>query len=353
MVATAKPSAARAGLGQATTVGVAVVGCGYWGPNIVRNFFDAPHCRVISVCDAAPSRLDAMSRRHPGIITTDTIADVLRDPLVDAVAIATPARTHAELASQALLAGKHVLVEKPMAMSVGEAEPLVELADRLGLTLMVDHTFVYTGAVRKIKQLIGSGKLGSLYYYDSVRVNLGLVQHDVSVMWDLASHDLSIMDYLLAEEPRAISAVGATHLAGGVADIAYLTVQFANNLIAHFHVNWLSPVKVRQVLIGGERRMVLYDDIEPTEKVKLYDRGLDLAGRTEDAAVRVAYRLGDMTAPALDQTEALLTECSHFVHCIRTGRKPLTDGISGLRVVRLLEAAERSTRNGGRLEPCS
>jgi len=328
---------------------VAIVGYGYWGPNLVRNFFDTDGCRVVAVCDAAAARLVAVERRHPSARATTDFDDVLSDPLVDAVVIATPIQSHAELATRALHAGKHVLVEKPMTTSSADAERLVELATGRGLVLMVDHTFVYTGAVRCIKGLVDAGNLGKLYYYDSVRVNLGLVQQDVSVIWDLAAHDLAIMDYLLPQRPEGISAVAATHLSGGQPDVAYLTLSFDDSFIAHFHANWLSPVKVRQVLIGGDRRMVLYDDIEPTEKVKVYDRGVHFAENLDvlRREVNVAYRLGDMYAPVLDQTEALRTECQHFVDCIRTSKAPLTDGLAGLRNVRVLEAAERSVRSGG------
>jgi predicted dehydrogenase len=239
-----------------------------------------------------------------------------------------------------------------MTTSSLEAAQLIELAERRGVILMVDHTFIYTGAVRRIKQLLVNAELGSLYYYDSVRVNLGLVQHDVSVIWDLAAHDFSIMDHLISAQPRGVSAMGAAHLPGGITDVAYLTVLFDNSLLAHFHVNWLSPVKVRQVLIGGDRRMVLYDDIEATEKVKVYDSGVQWTDDPNEARRErlVAYRSGDMYAPKFDQTEALRTECAHFVECIRSNTTPLSDGHAGLRTVRLLEAAERSLVNGGAIE---
>ncbi len=332
-----------------TPVGVAVVGCGYWGPNLIRNFFDTPDCRVVAACDANEARLETISRRHPSLAVLTSFDDVLADPSIDAVAIATPVNTHAALAKRALEAGKHVLVEKPMTTTVGEAEELVDLAERSGLTLMVDHTFVYTGAVRRIKQLIDTGELGNLYYYDSVRINLGLIQHDVSVVWDLAAHDLAIMDYLIEQRPVGISAVASTHFPGGMADVAYLTVHFENAMIAHFHVNWLSPVKVRQVLIGGDRRMALYDDIESTEKVKVYDRGVRWNDDPDEARreALVGYRLGDMFAPVLDQTEALRNECGHFVECIQTGQRSATDGNAGLRTVRMLAAAERSINEQG------
>jgi predicted dehydrogenase len=331
---------------------VAVVGYGYWGPNLVRNFVETSDCRVAAICDASPQRLASVERRYPGVATTADFADLLVDPSIDAIALATPVHTHAALARRALEAGKHVLVEKPMTTCPREAEELVELAERHRRTLMVDHTFVYTGAVRRIKQLIDTGEIGRLYYYDSVRVNLGLIQHDVSVIWDLAAHDVSIMDYLIPAAPRAVSAVGAAHLPGQMADVAYLTVLFDNNLLAHFHVNWLSPVKLRQVLIGGDRRMVLYDDIQPTEKVKVYDRGISWSEDPNEARheALVSYRSGDVHAPKLDPTEALRTECEHFIECVRSGRTPISDGRAGLRTVRILAAAQRSLANGGRLE---
>jgi predicted dehydrogenase len=331
---------------------VAVIGCGYWGPNLIRNFFDTPGCRLTTICDLSEDRLLQMQRRHPSVRATTSVEDVLRDPAIDAIAIATPVHTHAKLADAALRAGKHVLVEKPMTTTTREAEELVTLADRAGLTLMVDHTFVYTGAVRRIKSLIDAGELGNLFYYDSVRVNLGLIQHDVSVIWDLAAHDLAIMDHLIEQRPITISATAATHFPGGMADVAYITVQFEDNLIAHFHVNWLSPVKVRQVLLGGDRRMVLYDDIQATEKVKVYDRGVQWNDDPEEARTKalVGYRLGDVFTPQLDQTEALRNECAHFVEAVRTGSRPLTDGESGLRNVRMLEAAEFSLRHDGAVQ---
>jgi len=336
-----------------SVVGIGVVGFGYWGPNLIRNFFETANCRVASICDASPDRLASAGRRYPNVSLTGQFDDLLRDPAVDAVALATPVHTHAALAKRALHAGKHVLVEKPMTTCAADAEELIELADRFNRTLMVDHTFVYTGAIRRIKELLDTGELGTLYYYDSVRVNLGLIQHDVSVIWDLAAHDFSIMDYLIARKPLGISALGAVHLPGGMADVAYLTVTFENNLIAHFHVNWLSPVKVRQVLIGGDRRMVLYDDIQPTEKVKVYDRGVQWTDDPNEARreALVGYRTGDMYAPKLDPSEALRTECAHFVESIRAGTRPITDGMAGLRTVRMLEAAERSLAHGGQLEP--
>jgi predicted dehydrogenase len=338
-----------------TTAGdirVAVIGCGYWGPNLIRNFFDTPGCSVTAICDLSQDRLNQLKKRHPSVRTSTDVDEILRDAAVDAVAIATPVHTHARLAEAALRVGKHVLVEKPMTTTARDAEMLVRLADQSSLTLMVDHTFVYTGAVRRIKSLIDSSELGKLYYYDSVRVNLGLIQHDVSVIWDLAAHDLAIMDHLIEQRPISISATAATHFPGGMADVAYITVQFEDNLIAHFHVNWLSPVKVRQVLLGGDRRMVLYDDIQATEKVKVYDRGVQWSDDPDEVRTQalVGYRLGDVFIPQLDQTEALRNECAHFIESIRNDTKPLTDGESGLRNVRMLEAAEFSLRHDGAVQ---
>jgi predicted dehydrogenase len=266
---------------------------------------------------------------------------------VDAVLVATPVSTHFDLAMAALRAGKHVLVEKPLAPSSDQAMQLIETARALGLVLMVDHTFVYTSAVQKIHELVSAGSLGRLYYYDSVRVNLGLFQHDVDVLWDLAVHDLSIMDYVLGREPTAVAATGVAHVPGRPVNTAYLTCFFEDDLIAHFHVNWLAPVKIRRTLIGGDRQMIVYDDLEPSEKVKVYDKGItlgsDAGGGMEHAYEQlVGYRTGDMRAPQLPLTEALRVEAQHFVECVATGRQPLTDGACGLRVVRILEAATRS-----------
>jgi predicted dehydrogenase len=284
---------------------------------------------------------------------------------VDAVAIATPVSTHYALAMAALYAGKHVLVEKPLAMTSAEARELIETAARLDRVLMVDHTFVYTSAVQKIKELIDSGSLGELYYYDSVRINLGLFQQDVSVLWDLGVHDLAIMDYLLGAAPISVSAVGAAHIPGRPVNTAYLTCVFDNNLLAHFHLNWLAPVKIRRSLIGGARQMIVYDDLEPSEKVKVYDKGVTLADATTNGSSKangngngkydllVGYRAGDVLAPHLGVGEALSVEVQHFVDCVRTGSRPVTDGESGLRVIRVLEAAEKSLAHGGELTELS
>src|SRR4051794_1340037 len=327
---------------------VGLIGYGYWGPNLARNFSECEGTTVVAVSDAREDRLAAAARRYPGIRTMKTALDLIRDPGIDAVAIATPVNSHFDLASQALSEGKHVLVEKPMTSSSQEALRLIDLATRKKLVLMVDHTFVYTGAVRKIRDVVRSGEFGELYYYDSVRVNLGLFQYDVNVLWDLAVHDISIMNYVLPHEPVAVSAMGATHVPGGNEDIAYMTFMFESNLIAHCHVNWLAPVKVRRTLIGGSRKMIVYDDVEPSEKVKVYDKGITVANTSESIyKMLVSYRSGDLWVPHLDQTEALRTEVAEFRRCIETGATPITDGIAGLNTVQLLEAATHSIRNRG------
>jgi len=333
---------------MASLIGIGVVGCGYWGPNLVRNFVEAPGSQVVAVSDLHSERLAAVRRRYPAVETAADYRDLLRDPRVDAIVVATPVATHFELAMAALQAGKHVLVEKPLSASSDDAERLVEAAERGRRVLMVDHTFVYTGAVRKIHELTSSGTLGDIYYYDSVRVNLGLFQHDVNVMWDLAVHDLSIIDHVLPAQPQAVSAIGLSHFPGQPENIVYLTLFFTGSVIAHVHVNWLSPVKVRRTLIGGSRNMIVYDDLEPSEKVKVYDRGVSLNGSPENLySLLVSYRTGDMRAPQLDITEALCTEASHFIDCIARSERPLTDGVAGLRVVQILEAATRSMAQQG------
>ncbi|MBK8190897.1 MAG: Gfo/Idh/MocA family oxidoreductase [Vampirovibrionales bacterium] len=329
---------------------VAVVGCGYWGPNLVRNFAEHPRVDLRAICDQSPERMTRLARRYPTARAVTDYAELLNDPTLDAIAIATPVHTHYALASQALQAGKHVLVEKPMCMTAAECLALIALADEKGLTLMVDHTFVYHGAVRRMKQLIESGDLGDILYFDSVRVNLGLFQSDINVVWDLAPHDLSIMDYLLGQTPHTLHASGACHTGSGLEDVAYLTLNFERNLIAHFHVSWLSPVKLRQMLIGGARKMIAYDDLQPMEKIRVYDKGIDLRAPSQSDEERyqtlVKYRLGDMTSPALDLTEALRVEIDHFAACVLDRQTPITDGRAGLRVVQMLEAANRSLASG-------
>ena len=329
-------------------IGVGVIGYGYWGPNLVRNFAEAAGARVVAVCDRRADRLDLVSRRHAGTaVTTDPDALMARRD-VDAVVVATPVSTHFPLARAALAAGKHVLVEKPVAAAADDASRLIELASARGLTLMVDHTFVYTPAVRKIRDLMCRGELGDIYYYDSVRVNLGLFQHDVNVLWDLAIHDVSIMDYLLPARPVSVSTTGFAHVPGNPENIAYLTMFFEQPLIAHVHANWLAPVKVRRTLIGGSRRMIVYDDLEASEKIRVYDRGISQDASPENIYnMLIGYRMGDVWSPHLAVTEALAVEAAHFVDCVEHRKTPETDGEAGLRVVRLLEAANRSLANRG------
>lgn len=329
---------------------IAVVGLGYWGPNLVRNFLATNHVDGVVCCDVQEKRLEQMRRKFPAIETCTSFDDVLRRSDVEAVALATPVSTHFPLGMKALEAGKHLLVEKPLTLTTADAETLVEAADRLGLRLMVDHTFLYTSAVRKIRECLDKGEIGDILYFDSVRVNLGLFQRDTNVLWDLAPHDLSIMDYLIRKKPVAVSAIGMSHFSTHE-DIAYITVIFSENIIAHFHVNWISPVKVRKILIGGTKLMVVYDDMEPSEKIKLYDKGVDFKGNDSMYKALVEYRTGDMFAPHVAQTEALMLLAADFVKSIETGSTPAADAVSGLNVIRLLEAADVSLKAGGSVVP--
>ena len=327
-----------------------VIGYGYWGPNLVRNIFEVAGTQVVAVSDMREDRLRQVKNRYPSVETCTDYRQLLDNPEIDAIAIATPVSTHFDLALQALQSGKHVMVEKPMTSSSEQALRLIDEAARRKLTLMVDHTFVYTGAVRKIKEMVSSGKLGDIYYYDSTRINLGLFQRDVDVIWDLAVHDLAIMDYVLPSSPCAVAATGINHVSGGTENLAYITMFFEENVIAHVNVNWLSPVKVRRTLIGGSKQMIVYDDMEPSEKVKIYDKGITVNG-TPDSLYKalVGYRSGDMFAPQLDVSEALKVEIQHFAECIATGAEPLTGGEAGLRVVRILESASLSMKQRGKL----
>ena len=331
-------------------IGVGVVGYGYWGPNLVRNFAEAAETQIVGVSDLRPHRLALAQKRYPAIQVSEDYQTLLANPDVHAIAISTPVSTHFPLAMQALQAGKHILVEKPLASSSAQAESLIEEADRRKLVLMVDHSFVYTGAVRKIGEIIRSGSVGDLFYYDSMRINLGLFQHDVDVIWDLAVHDFAIMQHLLPGKPVAITATGMSHVSGRMENIAYITVFYENSLIAHLNVNWLSPVKVRRTIIGGSKQMVIYDDLEITEKVKVYDSGITVTNNPEDIyKLLIGYRNGDMHSPRTDGTEALAVEARHFADCIANGTRPITDGHAGLDVIRLLEAASLSMKDRGRL----
>jgi len=329
---------------------IGVIGYGYWGPNLVRNFMEASGSTVVFVCDLRSERLTQLQTRYPTIKTGRNCQALFEDPEIDAIVIATPVSSHFELALAALEANKHVLVEKPLAANSEQGLRLIEEADRRRKVLMVDHTFVYTSAVRKIRELITSNALGEIYYYDAVRVNLGLFQHDVNVIWDLAIHDLSIMDFVLPQKATAVSATGISHIPGQPENVAYITLFFENPQIAHVHVNWLTPVKVRHTLIGGSEKMILYDDLEPSEKVKVYDKGIVVSQSPEAVyEMLVSYRSGDMWAPRLDATEALQTEALHFIDCVENNKKPETDGPAGLRLVRIVEAAEKSLRARGQL----
>ena len=325
---------------------IAVVGLGYWGPNLVRNFLSTNDVENVVCCDLQQRRLDLIRKRYPGVEVCLSAEDLLRRTDVEAVAIATPVSTHFALGMKVLEAGKHLLIEKPFTLRSSDAEVLIEASEKRNLTLMVDHTFIYTSAVRKIKDVLDKGDLGDVLYFDSVRVNLGLFQRDTNVIWDLAPHDLSIMDYLIRQKPIAVSATGMRHFSTHE-DIAYITVMFPDNIIGHFHVNWISPVKVRKILIGGTKLMVVYDDMDPSEKIKIYDRGVDIKGADSVYKALVEYRTGDMFAPHVAQTEALSLMTADFVNAIKTGTRPISDAQSGLNVVKLLEAADQSVKMGG------
>ena len=333
-----------------SVIKIGVIGYGYWGPNLVRNMFEVPDTSVVAVSDMRWDRLRHVSSRYPSLFVSTDYRNLIDDPDIDAIAIATPVHAHYELALEALQAGKHVFIEKPMTSTSEQALRLIDEADRRNLVVMVDHTFVYTGAVRKIKQVVASGMLGDVYYYDSTRINLGLFQRDVDVIWDLAVHDLAIMNYILPSVPCAVAATGINHVMGGTENLAYLTVFFDLNLIAHVNVNWLSPVKIRRTLIGGSKQMIVYDDMEPSEKVKIYDKGITVTNGSDSLyQAMVNYRSGDMFAPQLDVSEALKVELQHFVDCIENGAAPITGGLAGLQVVRILESASQSMRHRGKL----
>jgi predicted dehydrogenase len=333
---------------RADALRVGVIGYGYWGPNVVRNFHGQDQSRVVAVCDRSPKSMQRVRKAHPEIPVTSNFNDLLTATDIDAIAVVTPVWTHFELAKAALMNGKHVFVEKPFTSTSAQAEELIELADRKNLKIMVDHTFLFTGAVKRIRQLIDDGTLGDLYYYDSTRVNLGLFQHDVNVIWDLAPHDLSIMDYLIKEKPEGVVVTGEQHL-NGSADVAFITLYYPNKIIGHINVNWLSPVKVRTTLIGGEKKMLVWNDLEADEKIKIYDKGVQMATVEGVYQLLISYRLGDMWSPKVEQLEALKVESAYFVDCILNNKQPLNDGAAGLRVVRVLEAANESLQQKGRM----
>jgi predicted dehydrogenase len=329
-------------------INIGVIGYGYWGPNLVRNFAELSGATVTAVADLDSKKFEVLQRRHPGVRQTTDFQELLHDPQIDAIAVATPVSSHFELGMAALRAGKHLWLEKPMAETSLQARKLLDEADRRKRVLLVDHTFVYTGAIRKMAQVIRAGELGRIYYYDSIRVNLGLFQRDVSVISDLAVHDFSLLDFLFREHPMAVSASGMNHFPGTPENLAYITLFYDSGMIAHANVSWLAPVKVRQILIGGSRKMITYDDLEPSEKVKIYDKGVSFTDDPQKIIeMRVGYRTGDMWAPKLDVTEALRVEGEHFVDCIEHNKIPQTDGRLGLRVVELIEAATSSMRGRG------
>jgi predicted dehydrogenase len=325
-----------------------VIGYGYWGPNIVRNLMGLEGSQVRAIAEISPAARARAQKAYPGVTVTANASEVLTSPDIDAIAVVSPVWTHYELTKAALENGKHVFVEKPFTSTAAQGEELVNLALQKNLTVMVDHTFLFTGAVKKISQLIDDGALGSLYYYDSTRVNLGLFQHDINVLWDLAPHDLSIMDYLIKAKPEAVVATGQGHL-NGHEDVAYMTIYFPDRVIAHINVNWLSPVKVRTTLIGGEKRMVVWNDLEADEKIKIYDKGVEITSREGVYDLLVSYRSGDMWAPQLEQVEALRQELNYFVECVNSGQEPRNGGAAGLRVVKMLEAASESLSKRGSL----
>jgi predicted dehydrogenase len=336
---------------NSSTLKIGVVGYGYWGPNVVRNFYNVPNASVVAVADISPKSLERVRGVYPSMEVTTNADDILTNPNIDAVAIVTPISHHYPLAKKALENGKHIFVEKPFTASVAEAEDLIELAERKNLKIMVDHTFLFTGAVRKIRELIDNGTLGKLYYYDSTRVNLGIFQHDSNVVWDLAPHDLSIIDYLIPDPPSAVVATGEKHV-NGEEDMAFITMYFPGKVIAHLNINWLSPVKVRTTLIGGEKRMLVWNDLEADEKIRVYDKGIERSGGNAPYDVRVIYRTGDLWVPRVEQVEALSLEARYFVDCIHKNEAPFNDGISGLRVVQMIEAINQSMAQRGEMVYC-
>src|SRR5437773_3972511 len=325
-------------------VRVGVIGCGYWGPNLIRNLLKVPGCRVVAIADERSDRLQAVRHLSGQIKATTETGELVESNSIDAIVIATPISTHFDLAKACLEAGKHVLIEKPLTRTSAQARELIRLARERRRVLMVDHTFIYSGAVRKLQEIVDSGDLGDIYYYDSVRLNLGLFQPDVNVLWDLAPHDFSVLTYLLHKTPVRVTASGSSPVRWNgwrPESIAYVTVELEDSMVAHFHVNWLSPVKMRRTLIGGSRKMVVYDHLDVENQIKIFDKGVELHEDQDRYKVLVQYRTGDLLVPKVDQTEALEVACKHFIHCIQTGEKPITDGYAGLSVVGLLEAAER------------
>ena len=331
-----------------TDITIGVIGYGYWGPNIVRNFFSLDNCKVKSVAEERAERLIILAKSFPSISGINNADAIINDNTIDAVVIATPVFTHFELAKKALENGKHVLIEKPMTSTVAESEELISLAEQKRLTLMVDHTFLYTGAVQKMKELIDSGAVGIPRYFDSSRINLGLFQSDINVLWDLAAHDISILIYLIKEVPESVNATGISHTHNDVENIAYMTVNYNSDFIAHINSSWTSPVKVRQTLIGGDKKMILYNDIEPSEKVRVYDTGYNHTTDEDKNKILVDYRIGDIYIPKLSSEEALTGVANDFIQSILQKKQPLSNAQLGLDVVKILEASQQSIKNKGR-----
>jgi predicted dehydrogenase len=329
-------------------INIGLIGYGYWGPNLARNFNSNPNMELKSICDLSADRLEMAGKLYPQVKLTKDTNELFSDANLDAIAIATPVSTHFDLAYKALSNDKHVWVEKPITEKIEQAEALIDLASKKNKSLFVDHIFIYTGAVRKIKQIIQNGELGDLIYYDSTRVNLGLFQQDVDVIWDLAAHDISIMDYLMPFKKFTVSATGSNYYGNGIVPKSLLTIYMENNVVGHINVSWVSPVKIRRTLIGGTLKMILYDDNNPSEKVKVYDKGVDLYVTKEELyRLKIQYRIGDMYAPKLEEFEALARGTEHFADCIMNGKKPMSDGEAGLEVVKVLVASKESLKKKG------
>ena len=320
-----------------------VIGCGYWGPNLIRNFQQLAGSEVKRVADLDSDRLEHMKRLYPSVKTTTDYRDIITDPEIDIVAVATPVKTHYRFASEALSAGKHVFVEKPIAASVSESQELIALAEKNQQKLMVGHTFLYTVAVRKMKEVIDSGELGKIYYISTQRLNLGLFQNDINVIWDLAPHDISIILYLLGQEPLSVSAQGTSHINPLIEDVAVVTLRFPENLMAIIHVSWLDPDKIRRITVVGSKKMMVYDDVQPTEKIKIYDKGVEKPKHYDTfAEFHYSYKYGDIVIPNISGSEPLRTELNHFIDCIVNDKEPLSNGKNGLDVVKILEATQKS-----------
>ncbi len=330
---------------------IGIIGFGYWGPNLVRNFSLVDGCSIKIVSDLRKDRLDLLKRQYPGVATVNLSDNVINNKNIDAVVVATPVSSHFDLASAALSHGKHVLIEKPMATSVAEAKMLIDLAKKQKKILMVDHTFLYAGAVQKIKSLIDKNELGNINYFDSTRINLGLFQKDVNVLWDLAPHDISIFSYLFNKNPLSVQAIGVSHLKNGIEDVAYLTLRYRSDLIAHFNCSWSSPIKIRMMLIGGDKKMIVYNDMEPTEKVKVYDSGYILKTDEDKRKILVDYRVGDIFIPKVEIREALFEMAKDFIKSINAGSDPISNGALGLKVVKILEMSQKSIKQHGREIP--